>query len=68
MLNLYRRKVDKIEEAHVKLVTREELQRYMDQIREDRLRMHEENVDRLKGMGSDIRAVHMRIDQVFKGK
>lgn len=68
MLNLYRRKVDKIEEQHRELITREEFQHQMAILRDDRMRLHEENVDRLQGLGSDIRAVHMRIDQVFKGK
>jgi hypothetical protein len=65
MLNLYRRKVDRIEDKHASFVSRDELQRHMDLIRDDRLRMHEENQDRLREIGSDIRAVHVRIDQVF---
>jgi hypothetical protein len=65
MLNIYRRKVDKLESQHIKLVTREELQRHMDQIRDDRLRMHDENIERLKDIAADIRAVHIRVDQVF---
>ena len=65
MLNIYRRKVDKLKSSHGHLVTREELQRHMDLIRDDRLRMHDENIERLKDIGSDIRSVHIRIDQVF---
>lgn len=68
MLNLYRRKVDRLEEQNSAMVTRDELQRHMDLIRDDKLRMHAENLDRLKDIGSDIRAVHVRIDQVFNGK
>jgi len=65
MLNLYRRKVDRMEEQHAASVTRDELEKYMDRIREERQRMHEENIERLSAIGSDIRAIHMRIDRVF---
>jgi hypothetical protein len=37
----------------------------MDRVREERQRMHEENIERLTAIGSDIRAIHMRIDRVF---
>jgi asparagine synthetase A len=65
MLNLYRRKVDKLEESHTIFVKRDDFERYMEQIRDDRQRMHEESQTRLRDIGSDIRAVHVRIDQIY---
>lgn len=65
MFEVYRRRVDRINEEHV---TREDFKYYMDQVREDRLEMHKENITRLEGIHEDIDRVHTRIDQVFSKK
>lgn len=60
---IYRRRVDKIDENHI---SREEFQRYMDQVREDRLEMHQENLGRLDRIGDDMDRIHSRIDLVLR--
>ncbi len=72
LLGVYRNKVDKMDERQRNLiegqgrfVTRDELERHMDQIREDRLEMHKENLKRLETIGNDINRVHARIDQAL---
>lgn len=59
----YRRKVDRI---HEKYVSKEALQQYLTEMREDRQRMHAENLDVQKEIRVSIERVHTRIDQVFK--
>jgi hypothetical protein len=67
-----RKKVEKLDERQQGIlakqgyfVTRDELQRNMDQMREDRQLMHKENLDRLEVIGGDINRVHDRIDKAF---
>jgi hypothetical protein len=47
VLNVYRSKVDRLEDQQSRFITREELQHHMDQIRGDRIQMHVENLSRL---------------------
>jgi hypothetical protein len=65
VFEIYRRRIDKIQENHV---TREELERYMQQIRVDRLAMHEENVKKLDNLHTDMNRVHTRIDEWIRAK
>ena len=60
---IYRRRVDKIDENHI---SRDEFQRYMDQVRDDRLEMHQENLGRLDRIGDDMDRIHSRIDLVLR--
>lgn len=65
-VNLYRTKVDRLEDRHtdaVKLyITRAELREYLQEIRDDRLRMHEENSDKLVRIDDALIRLHSRID------
>lgn len=56
-------KIDRLEDTYV---SREDLERYMDQMREDRLEMHQENTGRLDRLADDMNRVHDRIDQVLR--
>jgi hypothetical protein len=58
----YRRKVDKIEGVYM---SKEDFQKYMQQMREDRQLMHADNQARLKDIGDGMNRVHVRIDQIF---
>lgn len=75
MLNLYRRKVDRLEQKQY--ITREELDDKFTLMQQDRFRMHEEfmsNMRELRGTinaaqsetGRDIRALNQRIDISLK--
>ena len=46
-------------------ITREELERIVDQLRADRMQQHTENLMRLKDIGDDINRLHDRIDDVL---
>jgi dissimilatory sulfite reductase (desulfoviridin) alpha/beta subunit len=63
MLNIYRKKVDDLEKRHGDFVTREELERHVDQIREDKQQMHTENLSRFDRIDNAVSRVHERIDQ-----
>ena len=81
-LNLYRKKVDSLEDgqldfaSQVKLValeqqvatlaTRQELITCMNQVRDDHQRMHKENLDSLREMREDFRNVNNRIDSIVR--
>ena len=56
-------KIQTLEDTYI---SREDLERYMDQIREDRIEMHRENIARLDRIGDDMNRVHGRIDQVLR--
>jgi cell division protein FtsB len=56
-------KIDRLEDTYV---SREDLERYMDQMREDRIEMHQENSGRLERLADDMNRVHDRIDQVLR--
>jgi hypothetical protein len=69
---IYRGKMNHIEEQQLALerrqvnyVTRDELERHIDQLRADRMQQHTENLLRLKTIGEDINRLHDRIDQVL---
>lgn len=58
-----------------KSVTREELAKYMEQTREDRRTMHEDNRTNLVGLRDDVRAqredvraIQVRIDKIVEKK
>jgi hypothetical protein len=56
---IYREKVDALEVKHAELsancITRDELREYLDEIKTDRVRMHEENLDNLREIRNDIK-------------
>jgi uncharacterized membrane-anchored protein YhcB (DUF1043 family) len=72
LFGIYRSKVDRMEDHQQSLerrqanfITRDELERHIDQMRSDRLQQHTENLLRLKAIGDDINRVHDRIDQAL---
>lgn len=60
------RMVNDVEEKIPSLVTRIELMAFMQDMKEERLRMHKENLDNGMATRSDIRAVHERVDALFR--
>jgi hypothetical protein len=60
----YRRKVDTMESAYM---SKKEFEKYMEQMRADRLQMHVDNQARLTEIGTGMNRVHERIDQIFSG-
>jgi len=60
---VYRRRVDKINENYV---SREDLESYLDKIRDDRQRQHQENLDGQHEIRDSIQRVHQRIDALYK--
>lgn len=58
--------VNAMEEKLPALVSRAELVAYMQQMREDQLRLHKENLDNGMATRTDIRAVHERVDALFR--
>jgi hypothetical protein len=58
--------VNDVEEKIPSLVTRIELMAFMQEMKEERLRMHKENLDNGIATRSDIRAVHERVDALFR--
>jgi hypothetical protein len=60
------RMVNEMEEKIPSLVTRIELMAFMQDMKEERLRMHKENLDNGMATRSDIRAVHERVDALFR--
>lgn len=83
VVNFYRHKVETLEKgqselalAQKNLVSRDDLDKKFDQMREDRQRMHQDNLRSLEQIrnviangqtntGNDIRAIHSRIDDVL---
>lgn len=66
VLNVYRRKVDKLEQDRGAYVTQEQLQRHMDQIRGDRIQMHVENLSRLDRIDDAVIRLATRFDGMPK--
>lgn len=68
VLDIYRKKIDSLEKSREtyaeRFVTRGELATYITQTRDDRQRMHSENLDNLREIRSDIKSVHERIDAI----
>jgi hypothetical protein len=66
VVDIYRKKVDSLEKSRTDnaahFVTRTELATYIDQAREDRQRMHTENLENYREIRGDIGKVHTRID------
>lgn len=58
--------VNAMEEKLSALVSRAELVAYMQQMRDDQLRLHKENLDNGMATRTDIRAVHERVDALFR--
>jgi hypothetical protein len=58
--------VNDMEETISGLVSRSELIAYMKELRDEQLRMHKDNLDASRDTRSDIRAVHDRVDALFK--
>lgn len=55
------RRMEEIEKAHARFVTREELERYFEKIASERRSMHEENRDRIDGLTE-------RIDNILRDR
>ena len=75
IVNLYRQKVDVLEK--INYVTREELDRKFDVLRDDRQRMHQENLDNMREIrrtlvegqqetGTEIRELNRRVDDTLR--
>jgi len=62
---VYKGKITVLERRQVAFITREELERIVDQLRADRMQQHTENLMRLKDIGDDINRLHDRIDDVL---
>jgi hypothetical protein len=58
--------VNEMEDKIPSLVTRIELMAFMQDMKEERLRMHKENLDNGMATRGDIRAVHERVDALFR--
>jgi hypothetical protein len=58
--------VNDMEDKLPGLVSRTELVSYMQQMRDEQLRLHKENLDNGMATRSDIRAVHERVDELFR--
>jgi hypothetical protein len=58
--------VANMEDKIPSLVTRIELMAFMQDMKEERLRMHKENLDNGMATRTDIRAVHERVDALFR--
>jgi hypothetical protein len=58
--------VANMEDKIPSLVTRIELMAFMQDMKEERLRMHKENSDNGMATRTDIRAVHERVDALFR--
>jgi hypothetical protein len=59
----YRRRVDRIDEHYV---SKEMLQKYIDDSRHERVEMHRQNIDSLKEIRGSVERVHERIDVLYK--
>lgn len=66
-------RVEAIENAQDSFVTHEQFNQYLEREREDRkndredrVLMHKDNTDGIRGLRDDVRAVHARIDQGMK--
>jgi hypothetical protein len=69
---IYKGKMERMEDRQENLerrqnsfITRDEMERHIDQLRADRLQQHTENLMRLKTIGEDITRLHDRIDQAL---
>lgn len=62
---VYKGKITVLERRQMSFITREELERIVDQLRADRMQQHTENLMRLKDIGDDINRLHDRIDDVL---
>jgi hypothetical protein len=62
VFEFYRRRVDKMQESYV---SKEALQQLLFDMRDDRQRMHAENLDAQREIRGSIERVHERIDQIF---
>jgi hypothetical protein len=58
--------VSEVEEKIPSLVTRIELMAFMQDMKDERLRMHRENLENGMATRTDIRAVHERVDALFR--
>jgi len=63
IVNMYRQKIDRLELSHRNFVTREELERHVAQIRDDKLQMHRENLTRMDRIDDAINRVQDRVDR-----
>jgi hypothetical protein len=59
---IYRRRVDKMQESYV---SKEALQQLLNDMRDDRQRMHQENLEAQREIRGSVERVHERIDQIF---
>lgn len=60
---IYRRRIDRINENYV---SKETLQQFMNVMRDDRQRMHQENLDSQREIRGSVERVHQRIDEIFQ--
>lgn len=60
------RRINRLDVETSKAYTGEELRRYLDHMRDDRLRMHEENAARLTRIDNELTRMHARIDEILK--
>lgn len=59
---IYRRRVDKINENYV---SKADLEGLLRSLRDDRQRMHQENLDSQREIRGSIERVHDRIDEIY---
>lgn len=64
ILNVYRRKVDRLEDLKGSYVSRTDLEKHLDGIAAARALMHQENTRKLERIEDGLRRVHDRIDQI----
>ena len=62
---VYKGKITVLERRQMSFITREELERIVDQLRADRMQQHTETLMRIKDIGDDINRLHDRIDDVL---
>jgi hypothetical protein len=60
---IYRRRIDRINDTYV---SKEALRQFMEVMRDDRQRMHQENLDSQHQIRSSIERVHERIDIFYQ--
>jgi hypothetical protein len=66
LFGVYKGKIEDLERRQLNFITRDELERHIDQLRADRMQQHTENLMRLKDIGEDINRLHDRIDMALK--
>jgi hypothetical protein len=64
-MNRQAQDIQALEVRTAEFVTREELQKYLDQIRGDRIQMHVENLGRLDRIDDAVIRLHNRVDGVL---